>query len=278
MSANLIKTISASNNLSLVLLKGGDLGGLNSEIKAKIISFLEKYFDVVEGDIHNGVDISKILIIWRGSLHQLRKMKNNLEFSSAFIAEGEKYILSNDGYGISDWMLKAEKICKTDPGFLRQKFMFYYYSLGYQLLLLHIKEGVNRELIIEDIGFPQKNSIDNYNDISCQEFVRYVIIGDTVAYKALPGTIRHIIAGELKNGCLRKAVFEALNLKKLNLDIWKVQPGDYNNLDDDAETVISTYVNAVHTLDLSEIEGCLISPNDLKNFLNFINKLSCSKI
>jgi len=60
-----------------------------------------------------------------------------------------------------------------------------------------------------------------------------------------------------------------MELKGKNQKAWRVESGDYNSPKDDEETVISTFLNAVHSVDLSLDEFRLMSESEIKQFVAF---------
>jgi len=68
-------------------------------------------------------------------------------------------------------------------------------------------------------------------------FVKRIVVEETASYNSAPGTIRHIIAQELKEGAIKEAIVRAMELKEKNPKVWQVEPGDYNSPKNDEATV-----------------------------------------
>ncbi len=274
------------NDAALIFLKGGEMGGLNPEVKTKIMNRLSQWFDVSEGEKH-APTFEEIAVRWGGAglQYQFRKMENNPRFEKEFIDEGRKFIAEKDKDGFFQWLSQAQKISNDDPGLLRQELMIDYFSKDGQSLLLKLKEGVSREAILNDLNLTDRESLTravgekradldwaNSNAVNFQDFVKRIVVGETASYKSAPGTIRHIVAQELKEGALKGVITRAMGLKEKNPKVWQVEPGDYNSPKDDEETVISTLLNAVHSVDLSLDEFKLMSESEIKQFSEFLYK------
>jgi len=203
-----------------------------------------------------------------GLQYQFRKMENNPNFEKEFIDEGRKYIAEKDKVGFSQWLSQAQTISDDDPGLLRQELMLDYFSKDGQSLLLKLKENVSRETILNDLNLTDRKLLAqavgekradldwaNPNAVNFQDFVKRIVVGETASYNSAPGTIRYIIAQELKEGALKEAIARAIELKEKNPKVWQVEPGDYNSPKDDEATVVSTFLNAVHSIDLSPDES-----------------------
>lgn len=279
-AADFLEKVKHRQDLSFIFLKGGELGGLNPEAKTKILNHLTQWFEITEGEKHK-LNFEEIAARWgdAGLQYQFRKMENNPEFKKEFIDEGRGSIINRDESGFKQWMEKAKSISGDDTGFLRQELMMDYFSQEGQLLLLKLKEGVTRKTILEDLGINNRESLVkavggqradlNWLDssiVNFQNFIKRIIIGETTSYKAAPGTIRSIIAQELKNGALEKTKLRAMELKIKNPKVWQVEPGDYNSPSDDEETIISTFLNAVHTVDFSFGEFELMTDSEIEKF------------
>ncbi len=221
------------DDAALIFLKGGDLGGLNPEVKTKIIDRLSQWFDIDEGEKHTPT-FEEIAVRWGGVglQYQFRKMENNPSFEKEFIDEGRKYIIEKDKDGFFRWLSQAQTISDNDPGLLRQKLILDYFSKEGQSLLLKLKEGVSRETILRDLGLTNRESLaqavgekradlnwTNSNAVNFQDFVKRIVVGETTSYNSAPGTIRHIIAQELKGGALKEAIARAMELKEKNLKV-----------------------------------------------------------
>lgn len=100
--------------------------------------------------------------------------------------------------------------------------------------------------------------------VNFQDFVKRIVVGESASYNSAPGTIRHIVAQELKEGALKEAIARAMKLKEKNPKVWQVEPDDYNFPKDDEATVVSTFLNAVHSIDLSPDEIRLMSELEIK--------------
>jgi len=281
-----LEKIKTRDDTALIFLKGGDLGGLNPEVKTKIIDHLNQWFDIAEGEKHTPT-FEEIAVRWGGAglQYQFRKMENNPNFEKEFIDEGRKYIAEKDKDGFSQWLSQAQTISDDDPGLLRQELMLDYFSKDGESLLLKLKEGVSREAILNDLNLTdhkllaqavgeKRADLDwvNPNAVNFQDFVKRIVVGETASYNSAPGTIRHIIAQELKEGALKEAIARAMELKEKNPKVWQVEPGDYNSPKDDEATVVSTFLNAVHSIDLSPDEIRLMSELEIKKFAEFLEK------
>jgi hypothetical protein len=282
-SLELLEKFRRRDDIALIFLKGGELGGLHHEVKEKIINHLKKWFEVTEGDVHKP-DLFEIYKRWAPGLeYQFKRMKNNSRFNQELIAEKGKNLLENDRqYQFKNfWLPEAEKIDRHDPGLIRQKLMLDYFGKDGQTLMLKLKNGITRKSILKDLKLFDHNNLvkavgekraninwEDSNQVSFNEFVKRIVIGETCAYKAIPGTIRKIVGDELKSGNLKKTVNFALELEKNNDKLWNVVEGDFNNPNDDKATVISTFLNAVHTVDFSENEFDLMSNSELEKFNN----------
>lgn len=274
------------DDAALIFLKGGDMGGMNPEVKTKIIDNLSRWFEVIEGEKHTPT-FEEIAVRWGGAglQYQFRKMENNTRFAKEFINEGRKFVADKDKDSFLKWLSDAKIISENDPGLLRQELMLDYFSKEGQSLLLELKEGVSRETVLNDLNLTdpellsqavgEKRANLNWTDpkaVNFQDFVKRIIVGETASYKAVPGTIRHIIAQELKEGALKKAMAKAMELREKNPKAWQVEPGDYNAPKDDEEAVISTFLNAVHSVDLSIDEFRLMSDLEIKKFAESLQK------
>lgn len=276
---NLLEKIKARNDVVFVFLKGGELGGLNPNVKPKIIDRLKKWFEITEGETHQP-SFFEICARWSpGLAYQFRKMENNPKFSHDFIGEGRKFISDQNKEGFDEWLTQAEKIDFGDPGLLRQKLMLEYFGKPGQLLLLKLKDDTNRTEILRDLGLADRNSLvkavgekkidldwTNSSKVDFGNFVKWIVIGNTVAQRAIGGTIRSIIGQELKHGNLKNAITRALSYKYKNPKLWKVNPGDFNDLDDDEETVVSALLNGIHSVDNSFDEYKFMSNSEVDKF------------
>jgi len=274
------------DDAALILLKGGDLGGLNPDVKTKIIDRLSQWFEVIEGEKHNPT-FEEIAVRWGGAglQYQFRKMENNPDFEKEFIDEGRKFVAEKDKDGFSQWLSDARNISENDPGLLRQELMLDYFSKTGQSLMLKLKEGLSRETILRDLNLTNRESLvqavgekradldwADSKAVNFQDFIKRIVVGETASYKATPGTVRHIIAQELQEGALKEVMEKAMALKGKNQKAWRVESGDYNSPKDDEETVISTFLNAVHSVDLSLDEFRLMSESEIKQFVAFLEK------
>lgn len=270
------------DDAALIFLKGGDLGGLNPKVKTKIIDRLNQWFDITEGEKHTPA-FEEIAVRWgeTGLQYQFRKMENNSNFEKEFIDDGRKYFAEKDKDGFSQWLSQAQTISGDDPGLLRQELMLDYFSKAGQSLLLKLKEGVSRETILNDLNLTNHKllaqAVGEKRAVNFQDFVKRIVVGETTSYNSAPGTIRHIIAQELKKGALKETVARAMELKEKNPRVWQVESGDYNSPKDNEETVISTFLNAVHSVDLSLDEFRLMPESEIKQFSKFLQRKQCQK-
>lgn len=267
------------DDVAVIFLKGGEMGGINQEVKEQIISHLSQWFEVTEGDRHKP-NFEEIQVRWGGGMeYQFRKMENSDDFGGDFVDKGRQLLEDKNEHGFRAWLAEADSISGGDPGLLRQELMLDYFSGDGECVLLQLKDGVTRAKILQDMKLTDRDALvravgekradldwTNRDQVSFPEFVKRINVGNTTAYKAVPETIRFIGAEALRNGAIRRAMEKARALERKNQDLWKVQPGDFNDVGDDEETVISAFLNVVHTVDFSIEEFSLMSRGELQRF------------
>lgn len=277
-----LEKIRSRNDVALIYLKGGEAGGANPEVKPKILELLSRWFDVTEGEASE-TSFQEIATRWgsTGMQYQFKKMRMNEKFGPDFLKEGNDLLVNGQEKEFYSWLEKAKGIDSSDVGLLRQEAALNYFKKGGEPMLLKLKAGIDRNKILNDLGLENQDKIKlalgekkaqinwlDEDEVPFQEFVKNIIVGNTVSYKAIPGTIRNIVAEELKQGALRGVVLAALENNKKNPAAWQAMPGDFNDVGDDEETMIATFFNGVHSVDLSPAEFGLIKEDDLEKFNN----------
>ena len=136
------------DDVALIFLKGGDMGGMNPEVKTKIIDNLSQWFEIIEGEKHTPT-FEEIAVRWGGAglQYQFGKMENNPKFVKEFIGGGRKFVSEKDKDGFLKWFSDARIISESDPGLLRQELMLDYFSKEGQSLLLKLKEGDRKSVV-----------------------------------------------------------------------------------------------------------------------------------
>jgi hypothetical protein len=108
------------------------------------------------------------------------------------------------------------------------------------------------------------------NVVPMQEFIKRIVVGNTTAIRAVPGTLRSILANKLKN----KEMIACSEFWGKPSDNW----ADHNQLED-SQTMASNLLNAIHCAGQGEeldIEINLFSQKDVDKFLNSIHQFEAS--
>lgn len=172
---DLLKKWFARDNVATIMLKGGDLGGLNPIIKQRIIdSLIERGCVVYEGTIRT-LSPEEILKRWgnSGIRHMLNKMQANGKFCQQdprIFDEARDILHNSDAERFAAWLKKAEQIDPRDDGLRNLLYWLEYMSRPVQ------------QLIIAGQG---------------QDFVKKNTVGATNSLKAQKGSLRYIVASEL---------------------------------------------------------------------------------
>ena len=271
----LFEEFKARDDVALIYFKGGEKGGLNKELKSKMLDKLGQWFEIIEGEEHK-LSFEEIATRWReGYLNypSLNVMEDNPNFIKEFLEKGNECLSKNNKEKFKAWFLEAKKIAGDDIGLLRLEMMIAYFHSGGENILLKLKKGVDRNKIFEDLGLKDINMLENAvgkeranldwlseDGFSFQEFVKRIIIGDTTAYKAAPGTLRSLLAQKIKD----KEFFPCLDLWENPDDRWALQ----SKLTDQ-ELVMSNLLNAIHaasSLQELSLEFNLLTAKDKVKF------------
>jgi uridine kinase len=265
-----IDQLKSRDDSALIFLKGGQWGGLNSELKGEILSRLSKWFDVTEGE-ENELSLEEIFSRWGGGYLKyptLEVMKKNPKFDLDFLKKGEKLLGEGEKDGFQDWLKEAEENAGGDTGLLRLEMLLAYYASGGQNILMKLKPGVDRKKIMEDLNVGTTEGSPDYSSLPFQEFVKKVIVGETTALNSPPGTLRSLVADKMKSG----EMLPCADLWEHSEDEWTLK----NKLSD-SKLMASNLLNAIHApgpLAELEIELQLMSDNDAKKFLGALEAQS----
>lgn len=244
---NLSQKIKTKNDIALVYLKGGKNGGLNPEIKEKILAHLSQWFDIAQGDEHK-VSFNEMIERWgKGYFyhHFLKKIEANSIFSKEFVRELSEAFDSRDESRFNAWMNKARQIAQDNDDFKMQLMVYEYYSDIGQQLLLKLKPGISL----------------NTQNKSLQAYVKDNIIGPTFCYDADLKHSRGIIKESLQAGVLRPFMRKVMKI--------------YGQTDEESERFISSIFNGIHRADYGpelDLEFNILTNKDVVIFNNALKQ------
>ena len=204
----LLQVLMGKNSFSLLLLKGGELGGLR--LKPKIIKQLNNDFVITEGKKWK-VSVSEIVQRW-GASDTLRKLLLQIEYSRSLqheFAERAK-VIAETGIrkGDTEWLVELSKVDASDPICQMLSFSLDYLGrLSQHLLLKRVtpkRELLNTHNLTPTQAGELVGGIDPF-EVPEQEFVKKVIVGATNPYQAHPSSLRgSLIRKEIEDGVLKK--------------------------------------------------------------------------
>ncbi|MBM3251260.1 MAG: glycosyltransferase, partial [Candidatus Omnitrophica bacterium] len=196
------RTATSGGIISTLMLKGGENGGLNPQIKARILEILERYFVVIEGKPRT-IDMRRMLLRWGHTAFQyhLRDLKEaGLDEES--LAEGKRLVDLKDP-AFADWFKKAGEAVGNHPKYLRIKSWIEYSQDSPQQILLIRRVSWEQILKDLDISWEQVDRLlegKSLAEVDEQIKLKVLIVGATNVSKAHAQSLRHIVCKALQEG------------------------------------------------------------------------------
>ena len=195
---------------AMLILKGGEFGGLAYSVRERILKRLEAHYEVIIGSRYAP---SKEEALKRWGKTGIRKLLGNLQ--SIILKEefdrGVNYVDTNNGEAFNKWLGDIKKEYE-DPRVRGLGFLWSYLQEDSQYLYLKKKEDITRKKILDDYGISEREANkllgDDYDKVSEQFFVNKLLVGPAETDEAPYGTLRNIIYQELTGGELKKTVRE----------------------------------------------------------------------
>jgi len=193
---------------ALLLLKGGEFGGLEHSVRQRILERLKKHYNVTIGARYAP---SKKEVLRRWGLTGLTTLLENIK---GIITEeefniGKNHVLNLEADEFDNWL--REILDKyQDPRVRGLAFLWHHLQEDVQYLYLERK--VDRKKILDEYGMQEEEANQllgaDYNSVSEQVFVNRLLIGPAETEQAPPGTLRNLVYEELTNGALKKTAIE----------------------------------------------------------------------
>ncbi|MFA7677497.1 MAG: hypothetical protein WCY34_04940, partial [Candidatus Omnitrophota bacterium] len=211
------------NRIAILVLKGGELGGLDYDVRKVILERLQEDYDVFIGRRTN-LSPSQVLTVWgdTGITQRLKLLRSSLpEASKGLVSEAIKYVEARDGARFAAWIkareddveAKADSDQKSDfdnANFAALTFLWYYLREDVQLLVLKRKSP--RLEILAKYGFSEQTAkdwlknkkgwiVNRIDDLSEQDFLN--IIGGNAQTLENTDTLRGEIGYQMLYGFLK---------------------------------------------------------------------------
>ncbi len=210
------------SKLALVLLKGGEFGGLEWSVRERILKRLRKHYDVKIGQRYIP---SKNEVLERWGKTGIRDLTDKLKYIEGIdindVKAGIGFIEALDGDAFDKWIkaiLKKYNDEEEYEGIPRIRglgFLWSYLNSDAQYLALTRKNDKERKDILKDYGISvaeAKQILGNkpIGNVSEQVFVNALLIGSPHTDRSPPGTLRALVGEELQHGVLKKTFQEGL--------------------------------------------------------------------
>jgi hypothetical protein len=229
------RRLTGAGSLSLLMLKGGPLGGLNGTINAEILKQFASGgdFDYIAGAVAE--NRLEAVVRRKGRIREWSRSLRALGEKSGGLSDDRKHWLhdladSADGYDHLGFIRSLEHLAGlvdySSPGdglareVLRIKFFLRYITHECQYLLLRRRAersdvlrawGINARTAraeLEKAFFQRKIETSALNEIDEQDFVKLLLVGDGNSDKAHQGSLRQRVYKEFTRGPWREVVEE----------------------------------------------------------------------
>jgi hypothetical protein len=253
------------DNYAVLVLKGGEFGGLEHSVRERILARLKTRYDVKTGARHT-TTADEVLKRWgkNGIMPRLNKIaEEGLE--GVNVAEAIGYITSGNTAGFVNWINKLTADIKA--GTVKHHanigallFLWHYLQEDSQYLYIARKAGVSRQDVLKRYEIKKAEAkrrlgVEDINAVSEQEFVNKLLIGPAETEEAPEGALRRIIYDEMTIGALQKTITEGKT--------WSAP-----------ERSIKAAANGIHSAGTPEelLTDCEIMPDsDVKMFTQFMS-------
>jgi AcrR family transcriptional regulator len=241
------------NDCSLVLLKGGQIGGLR--LKPVITDWLGRAFLITEG-ASTRARVAEIVQRWAasGMLRELLRQIRYPNFPKAIVRRAQTLVESGEPVRDARWLIEISKVNPDDPVCQMLRFLLNYLRRVSQQLLL--KRFMSRMELLRGYNLTLEEAAAllgsaDLQEVPEQDFVKKVVVGCTNPYLAHSGSLRGILARTRQgNSVLQRALAcgAQLGLKDTRL--------------------VASLANAVHASSAAELttEVNLLRSQDVRTF------------
>jgi hypothetical protein len=242
------------NDCSLVLLKGGQIGGIR--LKPVITDWLGRAFLITEG-VSTRARAAEIVRRWAasGTLRELLRQIRCPNFPKEIVRRAQTLAESGEPVGDARWLVEVSKVNPDDPVCQMLRFLLNYLRRVSQQLLL--KRFMPRMELLHAYNLTLEEAAAllggaDLQEVPEQDFVKKIVVGCTNPYLAHSGSLRGILARTRQgNSAMREALVcgAQLGLKDIQL--------------------VGSLANAVHASSAAELrtEVNLLRLQDVRKFL-----------
>jgi hypothetical protein len=239
------RAYSSVGRMSILMLKGGSLGGLAGEVHSKIIKRIARdgHFDYVLGSlIENRMESvirrwSRVLSWSRelvGRLEATADSEPSLSFARELCFRAENFDHIRMGRAIEELMKREHHDKASHEAILKLRFFLDYVNQECQYVLLWRNSERDKILRSWEIDHDaaeqeiQKASAEKklqhlqISEMDEQDFVKLVLVGDGDSNKAHPGSLRQMVYRELNEGSLKTIVQDRINEGLAEEDLFSI--------------------------------------------------------